>query len=74
MSRQEAAPPPTDLLARLPDALTVDQVARLLRVTRTSAASAVIDGVLPHRLAGGRLLVPTRELLRQFGVAEEGAS
>ncbi len=59
-----------DLLRRLPETLTVHQAARLLRVTPGSAALAVVSGALPHRELAGTLVVPTRELLLQFGVPE----
>lgn len=53
------------------DALTVREVADLLRISRRSAALAVLGGDLPRRREGLRLVVPTRDLLTSFGVPLE---
>ncbi len=48
--------------------LTVREVAALLRISRRTAAVAVLAGDLPRRRQGLRLVVPTRDLLASFGV------
>lgn len=70
MGQEPPARQSADLLGQLPATLTVHQAARLLRVTPGSAALAVVTGALPRRELAGRPVVPTRELLVQFGVPE----
>ena len=48
--------------------LTVREVAALLRISRRTAAAAVLAGDLPRRRQGLRLVVPTRDLLACFGI------
>jgi excisionase family DNA binding protein len=51
-------------LAELPDVLTVEEAARVLRVGRNAAYELVRQGVVPSIRLGRRLLVPKLGLLR----------
>ena len=55
-------------LHELPRRLTVRQAADLLRVRRAVLLLAALGGALPVRLHGVRLLIPTAELLAEFGL------
>ena len=54
--REEAGLPP------LPRVLTVDETARALRISRTSAYEAVRTGEIPSVRIGRRILVPSEVL------------
>jgi excisionase family DNA binding protein len=58
-------------LADLPDFLTVDQVAAVLRLSRGSVYQAVRRGELPSVPLGRRLLIPKRFLMRLAGMEAE---
>jgi len=47
----------------LPDVLTVDEVARVLRLSRNGAYEAVARREIPSIRIGRRVLVPKRKLL-----------
>ncbi len=57
-------------LADLPELLTVDEVAALFRVSRTSAYDAVRRGDIPSVPVGRRLRVPKAALLRLMDTPE----
>ncbi len=57
-------------LADLPELLTVDEVAALYRVSRTSAYDAVRAGDIPSVKIGRRVRVPKAALLRALGVEQ----
>jgi excisionase family DNA binding protein len=50
----------------LPDVLTVDETARLLRISRGLAYAGVRDGSIPTIRVGRRILVPRDALLRSL--------
>ena len=50
--------------ADLPPTLTVDEAAKLLRISRCSAYEAVRRGAIPAVHIGRRVLVPTARLLQ----------
>lgn len=56
-------------LHALPPRLTVRQAADLLRVRPAHLLLAALTGALPVRRRGARLLIPTAELLAEFGLA-----
>ena len=58
---------PRELLD-LPPALSVEQVARLLRIGRNAAYEAVATGELPALRIGHRWVIPTVPILRLLGV------
>jgi excisionase family DNA binding protein len=67
-----SAPAPDDLHLRHPDAwpafLTLDEVARILRVARSSAYEMAAAGALPTvKFSGRSLRVPRGELARLAG-------
>lgn len=74
MPRQQPAPSAADLLQHLPETLTLEETATLLRISRATAAQALVSGELPHIVAGGRLVVPTCELLLEFGLTPGGSA
>ena len=49
--------------------LTVDQVAKILHVSRASAYKAVHSGAIPSIRLGRRVLVPTAPLLSLLGLS-----
>jgi excisionase family DNA binding protein len=53
--------------------LTVDEVAVVLGIARSSAFAAVSKGEIPSVRIGRRLLVPTAALRRQLRLDEDGA-
>jgi excisionase family DNA binding protein len=55
-------------LVDLPPTLTVEQVAKLLRIGRNVAYEAVGSGQLPALRIGRRWVVPTVPLLQLLGV------
>jgi excisionase family DNA binding protein len=59
----------TDLLQDLPDALTVTEAARILRIGRNTAYEAVHRKEIPSIRLGRRLLVPKHALLRLLAEA-----
>ena len=62
---------PTSTTARLssmPDVLTVDEAAQILRIARNTAYQAVKRGELPSRRVCGRIIIPRaglQQLLEQ---------
>lgn len=54
----------------LPDVLTVDEAARLLRISRGLAFEAARRGEIPTIRIGRRILVPTAALLARLRDAE----
>jgi excisionase family DNA binding protein len=54
----------TRQLQQLPDALTVPEAARVLRIGRNSAYEAIRRQEIPSVRLGRRLLVPKQALLR----------
>jgi putative molybdopterin biosynthesis protein len=52
-------------LEEMPDVLTMDEVAEVMRIGRNSAYEAVRSGQLPSRTIGRRKVVP-REALRAY--------
>lgn len=57
-----------DLPDPLPVTLTVEEVARVLRIGRNTAYEAIARGDLPSVRIGGRVLIPSARLLALFGV------
>jgi excisionase family DNA binding protein len=55
-------------VAELPPTLSVEQAAKLLGVSRSSAYRAAANGQLPTISFGRRLLVPTHRLLEMLGL------
>ena len=51
-----------DRATEQPEVLTVDETARLLRISRGLAFTAVRDGTLPSIRIGRRILVPRQAL------------
>ena len=64
--REEAGLPP------LPRVLTVDETARALRISRTSAYEAVRTGDIPSVRIGRRILIPRDVLARMLDGRVEG--
>ena len=58
-------------VAELPPTLSVEQAAKLLGVSRSSAYRAAANGQLPTISFGRRLLVPTHRLLEMLGLPVE---
>ena len=56
-------------LQELPARLTLRQAADLLRVRPAHLLLAALTGAVPVRRRGVRLLIPTAELLAEFGLA-----
>jgi excisionase family DNA binding protein len=56
--------------AEVPAVLTVEEAARLLRISRGSAYEAVRCNQIPTIRIGRRLLVPRAKLLRMLGEEE----
>jgi excisionase family DNA binding protein len=52
-----------------PEVLTVDEVARVLRISRGLAFAAVRDGTIPHVRVGRRILVPRAALTALLDLA-----
>lgn len=52
-----------------PEVLTVEEAARLLRISRGTAYEAVRTGAIPALTIGRRILVPRRQLLALMGDA-----
>jgi excisionase family DNA binding protein len=50
-------------LADLPDVLTVDEAAKILRISRSTAYAAVRKGDLPVLRIGRRILIPKANLM-----------
>lgn len=46
--------------------LTVEETAKILRLSRGSTYNGVHAGEIPSIMIGGRILVPTRKLLEMF--------
>ena len=61
-------------VAELPPTLSVEQAAKLLSVSRSSAYRAAANGQPPTISFGRRLLVPTSRLLEMLGVPVEERS
>jgi excisionase family DNA binding protein len=55
----------------LPDVLTIDETARLLRISRGLAFAAARRGDIPAVRVGRRLLVPRARLLAWLGASGE---
>lgn len=51
-----------------PATLTVEQTARLLGISRSSAYRGIHSGQIPSFRIGGRILVPTGKLLDLLGL------
>jgi excisionase family DNA binding protein len=58
--------------AAFPEVLTVDEAAKVLRISRQSAYQAVRAGEIPTVRIGRRLLVPRAQLEQMLGVTQEG--
>lgn len=58
-----------DTRCGIPEVLTVDEVAGLLRISRGLAFAAVRDGTIPHVRVGRRILVPRTALTALLEVA-----
>jgi excisionase family DNA binding protein len=58
----------------LPDILTVDEAARLLRISRGLAFAAVRQGDIPSVRVGRRILVPKTQLLAWLADAGRSAA
>lgn len=52
----------------LPDVLTIDETARLLRISRGLAFAGAQRGEIPSVRVGRRVLVPRAQLLAWLGV------
>jgi excisionase family DNA binding protein len=52
--------------------MTIAEAAHALGISRNSAYEAVRRGEIPSLRLGRRLVVPTRQLLRLLGDADEG--
>jgi excisionase family DNA binding protein len=57
--------------SNVPEVLTVDEVARVLRISRGLAFAAVRDGTIPHIRVGRRILVPRAALAALLDVAAD---
>jgi excisionase family DNA binding protein len=57
-----------------PLTLTVDELAKRLRISRGSAYQAVRDGTIPHLRIGNRILIPQAALARLLAEAGRDAS
>lgn len=57
-------------LADMPDVLSVEETAAILRISRGSAYEAVRQGQIPSLQVGRRRLVPKEALMRMLSRAE----
>lgn len=64
----------TNDTARLPEVLTVDEVAELLRVNRKTVYSAIQRGKLPARRLGTAIRISRDQVLRWLADGQAGVS
>jgi len=71
MSAGAVSPQPSPRSARIPDLLTVDEVAEALRLSRSKVYELIASRRLPAYRPGGRIRIPAKavmELLRDSRV------
>lgn len=66
--------PPCTHQQRVPQVLTVEEAAKLLRISRGLAFTAVRTGAIPHLRIGRRILIPAHRLRELLGTDDPAAA